>query len=327
MQGTSMLCMLCRVTHHQQAGLEGAAGGAGLHRRAGGWGEPARSGTASEAVGGAGRQRWRYPDAAQAAGACAESCQGRCTSACSARSRQSCSWAATHCCANQCCHHPGSPGCLKSIRCIRRSAKASQFRVSLSSSPGVHQELQSLISGLVGAPVPADQPLMEAGLDSIGAVELRNSVSASFGVDLPATVTFDYPTAAALAQYIGQRTAAQQHGGGVQAGATMEQWLQQRQQGMQPEQTAVAAQVASIVSKLLGVAVPDDQVRMLPSIELQSNWWYSLLNHKPGKPIECDCISCQAAADGGRPGLHWGGGAVQRRHGQIWRRPARHGHL
>lgn len=50
------------------------------------------------------------------------------------------------------------------------------------------------------------QPLMEAGLDSIGAVELRNAVSAAFGMELPATATFDYPSAEALATYIAGKT-------------------------------------------------------------------------------------------------------------------------
>ena len=50
--------------------------------------------------------------------------------------------------------------------------------------------------------VPADQPLMEAGLDSLGAVDLRNALSAQFLVDLPSTVTFDYPTVPALAAFV-----------------------------------------------------------------------------------------------------------------------------
>ena len=55
---------------------------------------------------------------------------------------------------------------------------------------------------VLGCPIDKDQPLTEAGLDSLGAVELHRSLEAEFMVQLPATVAYDYPTAAALAQYI-----------------------------------------------------------------------------------------------------------------------------
>ncbi len=54
-----------------------------------------------------------------------------------------------------------------------------------------------------------DEPLMEAGLDSIGAVELRNSVASKYGIDLPATISFDQPTVRALADYLAALLAPQ----------------------------------------------------------------------------------------------------------------------
>jgi acyl transferase domain-containing protein len=48
------------------------------------------------------------------------------------------------------------------------------------------------------------QPLNELGLDSLMAVELRNSLAASLGCTLPATLLFDYPTIEALSQYLAQ---------------------------------------------------------------------------------------------------------------------------
>ena len=54
--------------------------------------------------------------------------------------------------------------------------------------------IRSEAAKALGAEVAAEVPLMSAGLDSLGAVELRNGISAKFGISLPATFSFDYPT-------------------------------------------------------------------------------------------------------------------------------------
>lgn len=51
-------------------------------------------------------------------------------------------------------------------------------------------------------PVDERQPLQELGLDSLMAVELRNALSASLELTLPATFAFDYTTAEAIARYL-----------------------------------------------------------------------------------------------------------------------------
>ena len=71
------------------------------------------------------------------------------------------------------------------------------------------QELKAVIEGILGASIASDAPLMEAGLDSIGAVEVRNAMASRFGVELPATVTFDYPTVASMAGFIASKAAAE----------------------------------------------------------------------------------------------------------------------
>ena len=63
-------------------------------------------------------------------------------------------------------------------------------------------EVASMVAGILGTTVDPEQSLMEAGVDSLGAVDLRNALMAHYNLELPATATFDFPTVAAMAQHI-----------------------------------------------------------------------------------------------------------------------------
>ena len=78
--------------------------------------------------------------------------------------------------------------------------------MSLPSDPGYHDTLTIAID--------ERQPLQEMGLDSLMAVELRNTLAAQFEMPLPSTLAIDHPSIEALTAFIfdklfGTQTAAQ----------------------------------------------------------------------------------------------------------------------
>jgi acyl carrier protein len=66
------------------------------------------------------------------------------------------------------------------------------------------EKVMSIISTLIGRDVDVDEPLMDAGLDSLSGAELKSQMEAEFAVELPETVVFDYPTPGALAAFISE---------------------------------------------------------------------------------------------------------------------------
>lgn len=66
-------------------------------------------------------------------------------------------------------------------------------------------EVRRLLADLVGDPVDDDVPFYELGLTSVLTVRLRAALTRRFGIDVPATVPFEYPTVAALAGWLTAR--------------------------------------------------------------------------------------------------------------------------
>jgi polyketide synthase 12 len=66
----------------------------------------------------------------------------------------------------------------------------------------VRAEAAAVLGHSAAEEVPLERPFKELGFDSLAAVELRNRLNTATGQRLSATVVFDYPSVAALAEHV-----------------------------------------------------------------------------------------------------------------------------
>ena len=66
----------------------------------------------------------------------------------------------------------------------------------------IGEEIARILAMPAEMEIPAEKPLFELGLDSLMAVEVRNSLSRLAGKRLPVTLVFDYPTIDVVAGYL-----------------------------------------------------------------------------------------------------------------------------
>lgn len=67
----------------------------------------------------------------------------------------------------------------------------------------VKERIISIVADMSGeGAIEEETPFMDAGIDSLSSVELRTNLQKAFGVSLPSTVMFNYPTTLSIADYL-----------------------------------------------------------------------------------------------------------------------------
>ncbi|RLM21855.1 polyketide synthase [Brenneria alni] len=88
------------------------------------------------------------------------------------------------------------PDLRQSLSTLESGARLKQLQAAIANNIAAILGLEN------GSLVAPEQSFKESGIDSLMALELRNRLASASGLRLPATLTYDYPTPVALAEYL-----------------------------------------------------------------------------------------------------------------------------
>ncbi len=142
----------------------------------------------------------------------------------------------------------------------KRAQQAPEAQKPAAVSALISQQVAAAVASVLGVSVAADASLMESGLDSLGSVELRNSLSQQFEVELPATLTFDHPSIAAMAKHISGLV--------TPAAAAVAAPDEQQEERDDSSQSDIASEASSTMSSLEAVTSVSESPQQAASLVL-----------------------------------------------------------
>jgi len=129
--------------------------------------------------------------------------------------------------------------------------------ISLHQRASIQSQVWEIITTLLGTPLEPETPLLDAGLDSLGAVELRSCLARTIGVqplELVPYLAIDYPTVNAITAYLESEVASRRSTNNIA------ELPRHRDNALDTVPNHVLhCQVMDIVASLLGMPVEPDE--------------------------------------------------------------------